>query len=72
MSYPPTDQYTGVTSNCPMGVDPHPVDGDVEIILSDNRTDGDILRLVIDNRTRSCGPRSHCTTHAPGSSSTYA
>jgi hypothetical protein len=32
-----------------MGVDLHPVDDDVEIVLGDNRTDGDTLRLVIDH-----------------------
>jgi hypothetical protein len=49
MSHLPTDQYTRVTSNCPMSIDLHPVDDVIEIILGDYRTDGDTLRLVIDN-----------------------
>lgn len=44
-----TDQYTNVTSECPVNVDLHRQDQVVEIIVGAHRIDGDTLRLVFDN-----------------------
>lgn len=49
MIYLRTDQYTHVSSDCPLRVDMHPADDVVEIALGEHRIAGDTLRLVVDH-----------------------
>jgi hypothetical protein len=49
MSHLSTDQYTHVDRDCPVTVDVHPADQDVEIALGGRRVDGDTLRLIVDH-----------------------
>jgi hypothetical protein len=49
MSSLSTDQYTHVQRDCPVTVDVHPADLDVEITLGEHRVDGDTLRLIVDH-----------------------
>jgi hypothetical protein len=49
VAYIRTDQYTHINRDCPMGIDIHPADDLVEIVLGENRFGEDTLRLVIDD-----------------------